>query len=363
MKLPYLSVLIGQQTKKRINSDSQIVPSQLGTTQQQSKQTSRTKLKAITVKEFGSEDVLKLEKEQSLDKPKEKQCLVKIESAGVNPVDALIRKGFFSKECRKYTPGLDGSGVVEEAGPGSKFKKGDRVYVGKNCPNTTGTYAQYALVGDKSLHLLPDNVSFDEAAALWVAYYTAYHALIQIAGGVPGQTVLVHGASGGVGLAAVQIAKARGLRVLGTAGSQEGLELIKKHGCQQAFNHKKEGYQQDIQKYLDGSPLNIILEMAAGYNLDSDLDLISANGTIVIIGSHGNLQVTPVKIMMKTATIRGVVLGKISDEQSREVDSAVFAGLQNGSLKPIIQSASLPDAPLVSLRLQLFKCLGVDCSE
>src|SRR5256885_12175465 len=139
-----------------------------------------------------------------------------------------------------YTPGSDAAGAIEAVGDGvRKVKSGDRVYTAQTI---TGAYAQFALAGEDQVHKLPQNVSFEQGAGLWVPYGTAYHALVHFANARAGETLLVHGASGGVGTAPLQIARNLGLTVFGTAGTDKGPALGKREGAHQAFNHTQSGY-------------------------------------------------------------------------------------------------------------------------
>jgi len=185
-------------------------------------------MKAILVREFGSPDVLKLE-EVPTPKPAAGEVLVRIHAAGVNPYDTYMRAGTYArKPPLPYTPGSDGAGVVEAVGEGvKKVKRGDRVYTTQTL---SGAYAEYALALEDQVHPLPAKISFSQGAGVWVPYGTAYHALYHSAKAHASETVLVHGASGGVGIAAVQIARSMGLMILGTAGTPTGLEIAKREG-------------------------------------------------------------------------------------------------------------------------------------
>src|SRR5271170_1671203 len=213
-------------------------------------------MKAILVREFGDPEVLKLE-EVPTPKPEAGQVLVKVHAAGVNPYDTYMRSGTYAiKPALPYTPGSDAAGVVEAVGSGvTTLKPGDRVYTAKTI---TGAYAEYTLTLEDQSQKLPTNITFDQGAAIWVPYGTAYHALKQEAKGRASETVLVHGASGGVGSAAVQIARAEGLTVFGTAGSDKGLDLIQREGAHQVFNHTKPGYTDEILKATAGRGVDIV---------------------------------------------------------------------------------------------------------
>src|SRR5260370_406072 len=193
-------------------------------------------MKAILVREFGGPEVLNLE-EIPTPKPASGQVLVRIHAAGVNPYDTYMRAGTYAiKPPLPYTPGSDGAGVIEAVGDGvKKVKPGDRVYTAKTL---TGAYAEYALALETQVHPLPAKITFAQGAGVWVPYATAYHALHHSAQAHAGETVLIHGASGGVGIASVQMARALGLTILGTAGTQKGLDLAKREGAHHGFNHR-----------------------------------------------------------------------------------------------------------------------------
>ena len=174
-------------------------------------------MNAIQVHEFGGPEVLKLD-EIATPRPAAGQVLVRIHAAGVNPYDTYMRAGTYAiKPPLPYTPGSDGAGTVEAVGEGvTKVKPGDRVYTAKTL---TGAYAEFALTLESQVHPLPEKISFTQGAGVWVPYGTAYHALFHSADARAGETLLVHGASGGVGIAAVQIERNIGMTVFGTAGT------------------------------------------------------------------------------------------------------------------------------------------------
>src|SRR5260221_5608416 len=162
-------------------------------------------MKAIIVREFGEPEVMKLE-DVPTPEPSGTQVLVRIKAAGVNPVDTYLRTGLYAHAPKlPYTPGKDAAGVVDAVGSDvTKYKFGDRVYT---ADSVTGTYAEFALCEERQLGHLTDNVGFEEGAGVWTPYATAFRALFQKAGAKEGETVLIHGASGGVGIAAIQWAK------------------------------------------------------------------------------------------------------------------------------------------------------------
>jgi len=229
---------------------------------------------------------------------------------------------------------MDGAGVIKALGDGvTEYKIGDRVYFGGS---VTGTYAAATIAKVSSVYLLPHNVSFSQGASLFIPYATAYRALFTKANAKPGETVFVHGASGGVGIAAVQLARAHGLTVIGTAGTEKGEELVIKEGAHHVLNHRTEGYIEAIKDLTNGKGPDIILEMLANVNLAKDLGVIAYLGRIVVIGSRGNVEIAPRDIMHKEAVVTGVALLTALPGELRESAAALHAGLTNGSLRPVV---------------------------
>ena len=301
-------------------------------------------MKVIRVHEFGGPEVLKLE-EVPTPRPAAGQVLVRIHSAGVNPYDTYMRNGVYAiKPPLPYTPGSDGAGSVEAVAEGvNKVKPGDRVYVAKT---VTGAYAEYALTLESQVHPLPAKISYAQGAGVWVPYGTAYHALYQCTRVRAGETVLIHGASGGVGIAAVQIARALGLIVLGTAGTEKGLELIKREGAHHVFNHTKQGYQEQILKATGALGVDLILEMLANVNLGQDLKLLAPRGRVIVIGSRGDVTISPRDLMSRRGSVHAFTLWGITDAEEKEIHAGLIAGLENGALRPIVgKELPLAEAP------------------
>jgi NADPH2:quinone reductase len=300
-------------------------------------------MKAIVVREFGAADVLKFE-EIETPEPKENEVLVRIKAAGVNPVDTYVRSGTYAqKPALPYTPGKDAAGIVEKIGGNvTKFKTGDRVLT---ADAGSGTYAEFGVFDEKNLIELPENVSFEEGASVFVPYATAYRALFQKAKGKTGETVLVHGASGGVGTAAIQWAKNAGLTVFGTASTEEGRALAKENGADRVFDHGAENYLAEILEATGGKGVNIILEMLANVNLVKDFNVLAMFGRISVIGNRGSLEFNPRLTMGKDASIFGLALFNAPDDELQEIHEAIFDGLSKGFLKPIVgKTFALEDA-------------------
>src|SRR5271154_3023539 len=291
-------------------------------------------MKAIRVHKFGGSEELKLE-EIPTPQPAAGQVLVRIHAAGVNPYDTYMRAGTYAvKPPLPYTPGSDAAGIIEAIGEGiKKVKAGDRVYTART---VTGAYAQYALALEEQVFRLPEKISYAQGAAVYVPYATAYHALYHSAQAHASETVLVHGASGGVGTATVQIARAAGLTVFGTAGTAKGLELAMREGAHQAFNHTKAGYTDEIMKATGGRGVDIILEMLANVNLAADLKMLATNGRIIVVGNRGEVTINARELMARRASARGFTLWAITDAEANEIHAALYAGFENGTLRPVV---------------------------
>ncbi len=300
-------------------------------------------MKAIVVHEYGEPEVMKLE-ELPTPEPGDGQVSVKIEAAGVNPVDTYLRSGNHAHApALPYTPGKDAAGVVQKTGTGvTKFKDGDRVYT---AGSISGTYAEYSLCEEKHLGQLPDNVSFEQGAGIWTPYATAYRALFQKARCLAGETVLIHGASGGVGVAAIQWAKNAGLTVIGSASSDEGKHLIAAEGADHVIDHTDDAHFGEVRDITNGRGVEVIIEMLANINLQKDFDALAMFGRITVVGNRGSLDFNPRVIMGKDATVYGMSLFNAPAEQLEEVHAALFDGLSRGYLKPVVgESIPLADA-------------------
>jgi len=291
-------------------------------------------MKAVRVHEFGGPEVLQSE-DMETPKPGPSEVLVRIHAAGVNPVETYIRAGTYARLPElPYTPGNDGAGVVEQVGADvTEFKAGDRVYT---AGSLTGTYAEFALCKKEQVHPLPTNVSFAQGAAIGTPYATAYRGLLQRAVAKPGETVLVHGASGAVGTAAVQLARTGGLRVFGTAGSDQGLKLAREQGAHEVFDHHAPEHFEQIMKATGGRGVDVIMEMLANVNLGNDLTILAKGGRVVIIGSRGPVEINPRNTMQRDADVRGMILPNTPPQEMASIHAALVAGLENGTLRPLI---------------------------
>jgi NADPH2:quinone reductase len=300
-------------------------------------------MKAIRVEFFGGPEVLKL---QDVPNPTAgaAQVVVSTRAIGVNPVDTYIRAGKYGPRSFPFTPGSDAAGVVESVGAGvNQFKPGDRVYI---YGSITGTYASKILCSVDHLHPLPERLSFEQGAAIGVPYGTAYRAMFIRGRAMPMEWVLIHGASGGVGTAAVQLAAQHGCRVLGTAGTAEGLALVKKLGAIESFHHGLGGYEEQILKQTEGHGLDLIIEMLADKNLDRDLALLAKSGRVVIVGNRGRTEIDARQTMVKDSDIRGMSLMHADTAELARIFAHLGAGFASGAIAPIIGPRfDLADAP------------------
>ena len=293
-------------------------------------------MKAIRVHQFGDPEVMQLEEVDDL-RPTANQVLIRVKAIGVNPVDTYIRAGIYPlKPKLPFTPGLDAAGIVEAVGSEVRHHKvGDRVYT---FGSDTGSYAEQVLCNQSQAFSLPENVSFSAGAAMGVPYAAAYYALHYRAHAMPAETVLVHGASGAVGLAAIQIAKAAGMRVIGTAGTEQGLQLIRDNGAIAALNHTETDYLDTLETLTYGQGVDVILEMLANVNLDKDLKVLAKRGRVVVIGNRGTISIDPRDVMGRDAAILGMSLFNASLNQLQQIHAALVAGLESGIYAPVINT-------------------------
>ncbi len=301
-------------------------------------------MKTIEVKKFGDPHVMELvEKPPPVPGPEE--VVVRVHAIGVNPVETYIRAGTYpTLPILPYTPGGNIAGTIESIGSGAaQWQPGDRVY---SAATISGAYGEMALCSCKQIFSLPNNVSFAQGAAIGVPAATAWRALFIRGRGEKGERLLIHGASGSVGLAAVQLAKDAGMVVFGTAGSEKGCSLLKKLGAE-SINHNEEGYEHNLFKATSGDGFDLILEMLANKNLEKDLNLLAPRGRIIVIGSRGRIEIDPRLTMGKETEIRGLAVFNATRDEVNETHAALGAAIERGVLTPIIsRELALADAPL-----------------
>jgi NADPH:quinone reductase len=290
-------------------------------------------MKAIRVQQFGGPEVMLL-KNVPDPEPGPSQVLIHVRAIGVNPVETYLRAGKYPNVSLPFTPGTDAAGEVAVTGALVRhLAVGARVYTSGS---VTGAYANMTICEAADVHPLPLTASFADGAAVGIPYGTAWRALFQRVRAVPGETVLVHGASGGVGTAAVQLARAAGLTVIGTAGSENGAQLIRDLGAGHVLNHHQPDYLSEVLKITENRGVDIILEMLANANLGKDLAVLARNGRVIVIGSRGSVEIDARELMVRDAEIRGMLLFNVSAQEKTVIHAALRAGLENGTVKPVI---------------------------
>ncbi len=289
-------------------------------------------MKAIRVHEFGGPEVMQLEDVPDLTAG---QVVVRVRAIGVNPVDTYIRAGLHAvKPPLPYTPGTDAAGVVESIGEGvTSVAPGDSVYV---AGTISGSYAGQALCSESQVHRLPPHLTFEQGAAVGIPYATAYRALFHRAGARAGEVALIHGATGGVGTAAVQLARAAGMTVIATGGTDKGRSNVAEQGAHHVLDHHAPDYLDQIMSLTGGKGVNVILEMLANVNLAKDLGVLARYGRVVVIGSRGKIEIDPRAAMTRDLSILGMTLFNTSDEDRASIHAALVAGLENGTLRPVV---------------------------
>jgi NADPH2:quinone reductase len=299
-------------------------------------------VRSIVVRRFGGPEKLVLE-EAADPRPGPGEVVVRVEAAGVNPADTYIRTGvyaFFEPEV-PYTPGFDGAGTVEAVGDGvTGCAAGDRVFVATLGSTGSGTYAERIVCAADAVHPLPDRLSFAEGAAIGVPWLTAYRALFQRGGLQTGEVVLVHGASGGVGLPVVQMAREAGAMVIGTAGTPAGADLVRSVGADHVVAH---GAMDEIAKLTDGHGVDVVVEMRADLNLEADAGALAQRGRVVVVGSRGALPFTPRTLMVQEADVRGTAVWNMTPAERADAWAAIstFSELSTpvGTVFPLAEAA------------------------
>lgn len=242
-------------------------------------------MKAIIAETAGPPEVLKL---QEVPKPtaKDHEVLIKVKAVSVNFADIKARLGQYHGVAANepFTPGLDCAGIVEETGSAvTGLSAGDRV---RAFP-ASGSYAEYVVASDQLVYKIPDNVSFEEAAATLTVGITAYNVLHEVARIQPGESVLIHAAAGGIGTTAIQLAKLAGAsEIYGTVGSEEKKKVAEELGAI-AINYRERNFAEVIDELTGGRGVDVILDTIAGGNFERSLDILAPFGRIVSFG-HAN---------------------------------------------------------------------------
>ena len=270
---------------------------------------------------FGSpHEVLKL-RELPTPKPTEQECLVRTRALALNFPDMLLVEGKYQmKPDLPATPGMEAMGVVEEAGPGSKFKKGQRVLVSQ----MHGCFAEAIVAADPFLMEVPEGMSDAQAAGFHVTYQTSYFALVNRAALKPGEVLLVHGAAGGVGTAAVQLGHALGARVIATAGGAKKCEIAKACGADEVIDTRTQDFVAEVKKLTEGRGADVIYDPIGGETFDKSTKVVAFEGRILVIGfASGVIPTIAVnRLLLKTAAVVGLQWGAYKMFAPEKVEAA-----------------------------------------
>jgi len=299
-------------------------------------------MRAIQVDTFGGPEVMQLV-EKEVPAVGAGEVLVRVQAIGVNPVETYIRAGTYPRlPTLPFTPGGNVAGIIEECGADcSQWREGDQVY---SAATLSGAYAELALCSSDQIFRLPKIVSFSQGAAIGVPAATAWRALFIRGEGKPGENVFIHGGSGSVGQAAIQLAKASGLKVFASAGTESGCRLMEKLGAT-PVNHNENGYEKSLMQHTDGRGFDLIVEMLANKNLEKDLELLAAQGRVVIVGSRGRIEIDPRLTMAKESDIRGLAVFSATRQETVRTHAALYAAIENNNYIPTVSvEMALADA-------------------
>jgi NADPH2:quinone reductase len=280
-------------------------------------------------------------REVATPKPGKGEVLVRVKAASVNFPDLLMTRGEYQfKPPLPFTPGLDLSGEIAELGEGvSGWKVGDAVVGGARL----GGFAEYAVLSAEALKPKPERLTFAQAAAYGAAYLTAYVALVRRAQLQPGEWVLVHGAAGGVGLAAVDLAKVLGAKVIAASASDEKLKVIAEEYAPDATINVTGGFRERVKEITGGRGADVIYDPVGGDVFDESTRCIAFGGRILSIGfTSGRLPVLPVNIaLIKGFSVIGVRAGEYGrqfPQKGRENHEAIWKLAEDGKVQPRVDA-------------------------
>ncbi|HJQ60009.1 MAG TPA: NADPH:quinone oxidoreductase family protein [Vineibacter sp.] len=267
------------------------------------------------------------------------QVRVAVHAAGVNFPDTLIIADKYQfKPPRPFAPGHEIGGIVSEVGPEvSGYKVGDRVIgmIGH------GGYADEAVVDQGNLLPMPENMSFEEGAAFTMTYGTSYYALKQRAELKPGETLLVLGAAGGVGLTAVELGAVMGAKVIAAVGSDEKMEICRKYGASMFVNYTKDKLRDKVKELTGGNGADVIYDPVGGDAFDEAIRCIAWYGRLLVVGfAAGRIPLLPANLaLLKSCDVRGIFYGAWRGREPAEARKnfdQMFAWVRQGKLKPHI---------------------------
>jgi len=305
-------------------------------------------MRAVVVEEWTEPEKLQV-KEAPEPELSPGAVTIEVRAAGVNFFDILMARGQYQvKPPFPFTPGAEVAGVVSRVGEGVEdFAEGDRVFAAPGL----GGFAERLVVGAEQPHRMPDAMSFEHAAALPIIYPTSYAALVYRAAMREGETLLVHAAAGGVGIAAVQIGKALGARVIATAGGAEKLEVARRAGADVTIDYREEDFVERVKAETQGRGADVIYDSVGGDVFDRSLKCIAWNGRLLVIGfASGTIpHVKANRILLKNIAVVGLHWGAYARHEPERVPETFAALLdlyERGSIRPeIFRTYALEELP------------------
>ncbi|MEM9823011.1 MAG: NADPH:quinone oxidoreductase family protein [Bacteroidota bacterium] len=295
-------------------------------------------MKAIICKQFGPPSALVFE-EVETPEPGEKEVLVEVKACGVNFPDTLIIQGLYQfKPELPFTPGSDVAGIVKAVGAGVKHvQPGDEVFGFV----LNGGFAEQVVIPSNACFPKPPLMDFPVAASFMMAYGTSYHALKDRAGLQEGETLLVLGASGGVGLAAVELGKLMGAKVIAAASSAEKLELCKHYGADETINYNEEDLKSRVKELTNGKGADVVYDPVGGHYSEAALRVTAWEGRFLVVGfAAGEIPKIPLNLtLLKGCAIVGVFWGSFAKKSPQKNMANVMELMQwygQGKLKPHI---------------------------
>ena len=310
------------------------------------------RMRAVRYHEHGDESVLTFEEDVDRPVPTTDQVLVRIEAASVNPIDTYLREGNLSPTTGlPHVGGSDMAGIVEDVGENvNTFETDDRVFATGLGIFTPGTYAEYTVVPADMLAPLPEKVSFRDGAAAAMAFATAWRALVDRGDLSLGDVCLVHGASGGVGHAAIQVAAQAGSYVVGTAREGEPASLVRSLGADAVVDYRTDNIANSLTEATDGRQIDVVLEPHADSQLVADLKCLTRDGRVVIIGEKSSNEIPPSTSMaakQANADLRFMSLASSPDQQApilRQVAPLLADRRFTVEIDSVFHLNELPDA-------------------
>lgn len=312
-------------------------------------------MRAVLCREFGPPESLKVE-EIAPPEPDEGQVAIAVHAAGVNFADTLIIEGKYQdKPPMPFSPGMEAAGVVSKVGPGvTGLKEGDRV----TAMLGYGGFAEEALAPASGTLKIPDSMDFVDAAGFPVAYGTSHVALRHRGDLTAGETLLVHGAAGGVGLTAVQIGRVLGANVIGTARSQDKLDIARTNGAKHVIDYAEEDIRTRVLEITEKRGADVIYDPVGGDVFDASLRCIAWEGRILVIGfAGGRIPQAPANyLLVKNCSVVGVFWGAYRKHNPRLIDESfdeLFGWYDDGLLRPHVSNTFELDEVADAMQMML----------